>query len=218
MKISYRAILLILIAVGFIGFRFFNQDTIDLPQGGETTTETIVIQDGEVLGTVEEVEALDKVSSVKTKEGEEEMKEPKQRTTKEIMVTDGVKHSIPLEEIQTLLGADGIPSIDDPKFVSTTKADEYLDEQEPGVAFSRGDTHRFYPYQILTWHEIVNDTIEGERVLITYCPLCLTGYVLVLVFFFSLFSFFVNYIFINRHSSLINSYFIFRSFLCLTGV
>jgi len=27
------------------------------------------------------------------------------------------------------------------------------------------------------WHEIVNDTINGKRVLITYCPLCLSGIV-----------------------------------------
>lgn len=97
---------------------------------------------------------------------------------KKIFETDGTKHSIPLEEITTLLPADGIPSIDNPEFVSISKADEYLDDQEPGVAFGRGDIHRFYPYQILVWHEIVNDTIDRQRVLITYCPLCLTGYVL----------------------------------------
>jgi len=103
-----------------------------------------------------------------TKEGEE----------KEIMVTDGVKHSIPLEEI--LSGGppkDGIPSIDSPKFISIGEANEWLRDEEPGIAFSRGNTHRFYPYQIIVWHEIVNDTVEGDRILVTYCPLCLTGYV-----------------------------------------
>lgn len=103
-----------------------------------------------------------------TEEGEE----------KEIMVTDGVKHSIPLGEI--LSGGppkDGIPSIDNPKFISIGEADQWLKDEEPGTAFFRGNTHRFYPYQITVWHEIVNDTIEGERILVTYCPLCLTGYV-----------------------------------------
>ena len=97
---------------------------------------------------------------------------------KEIMVTDGVKHSIPLDEI--LSGGppkDGIPSIDNPKLVSIKEANEWLKDNEPGIAFSRDDTHRFYPYQIIVWHEIVNDTVEGERILVTYCPLCLTGYV-----------------------------------------
>jgi Protein of unknown function (DUF3179) len=29
-----------------------------------------------------------------------------------------------------------------------------------------------YPLRILTWHEIVNDTIGGVPVAVTYCPLC----------------------------------------------
>lgn len=97
---------------------------------------------------------------------------------RKIFVTDGVKHSVPLDEI--ISGGppkDGIPPIDDPKFVSVKEAEEFIKVSEPGVAFTRGNTHRFYPYQILVWHEIVNDTVEGERILVTYCPLCLTGFV-----------------------------------------
>lgn len=91
---------------------------------------------------------------------------------------EGIKHSIPLEEILSGgPGKDGIPSIDSPKFISIKEAGAWLDDAEPGVAFSKGPTHRFYPYQILVWHEIVNDVIEGERILVTYCPLCLTGFV-----------------------------------------
>ena len=93
-------------------------------------------------------------------------------------MTDGIRHSIPLDEI---VGGgpskDGIPPIDAPKFISPQEAGEWLSDEEPGLAFSRGNTHRFYPYQILVWHEIVNDTVEGQRALITYCPLCLTGIV-----------------------------------------
>lgn len=98
---------------------------------------------------------------------------------REVFTNDNVKHSVPIEEIVS--GGpprDGIPSIDNPKFVSVKEANQWLGDQEPGVAFSLGNAHRFYPYQILVWHEIVNDTIEGQRVLVTYCPLCLTGYVL----------------------------------------
>ncbi|MBI3335149.1 MAG: DUF3179 domain-containing protein [Candidatus Portnoybacteria bacterium] len=89
-----------------------------------------------------------------------------------------IKHSIPIGEI--LSGGppkDGIPSIDNPKFVSITEADTWLKDEEPGVAYSQGNTDRFYPYQILVWHEIVNDRVNGERILVTYCPLCLTGYI-----------------------------------------
>ncbi len=35
-----------------------------------------------------------------------------------------------------------------------------------------GDAVRAYPIQILTWHEIVNDTIDGDPITVTFCPLC----------------------------------------------
>lgn len=98
---------------------------------------------------------------------------------RQLMVTNGTKHNVPLDEIQNGGPArDGIPPIDHPKFVTIAQADTYVGDDEPGIAFTRGDVHRFYPYQILVWHEVVNDTIAGERVLVTYCPLCLSGIVL----------------------------------------
>lgn len=94
-------------------------------------------------------------------------------------VEDGMneeKHSVPLDEI--LSGGppkDGIPSIDDPKFLSTKEGDEFLKDEETGQGLCIKGDCRFYPYQVLVWHEMVNDTVGGEPALITYCPLCLTG-------------------------------------------
>lgn len=101
------------------------------------------------------------------------------KTAREVTVTKGVKHSVPLEEI---IGGgpprDGIPSIDDPKFTTPVAASAWLRENEPGLAISLEDAHRFYPFQILVWHEIVNDTLpSGRRILVTYCPLCFSGIV-----------------------------------------
>lgn len=93
----------------------------------------------------------------------------------EIMVTDGVKHSIPLDEI--LSGGppkDGIPSIDNPKFESAKDTDN-LSDSDPGLGLTVGGESRFYPYRILVWHEIVNDKIGNTPILVTYCPLCATG-------------------------------------------
>lgn len=99
-------------------------------------------------------------------------------TEREVQETNGVLHTVPLDEI---VGGgppqDGIPSIDAPQFVTPQEADEWLEDSERGVVIEFGNTRRFYPYQILVWHEIVNDVIDGERVLITYCPLCLLGIV-----------------------------------------
>lgn len=67
---------------------------------------------------------------------------------------------------------DGIPSIDNPRFTSVVAADVWLDDDELVVLIERNDVARIYPLQILVWHEIVNDTIAGEPILVTYCPLC----------------------------------------------
>ncbi len=97
---------------------------------------------------------------------------------RQITTTDGVKHSVPLDEI---IGGgppkDGIPSIDRPKFISIKEAEKFLDDDEAGMVVDIDGAKRFYPYQILVWHEIVNDTINGKRVLVTYCPLCFSGIV-----------------------------------------
>lgn len=67
---------------------------------------------------------------------------------------------------------DGIPSIDDAQFITVEQADEWLEEAEPVVYLeSNGEVHA-YPVQIMIWHEIVNDTVGGVPVTVTYCPLC----------------------------------------------
>ncbi|UQA91290.1 DUF3179 domain-containing protein [Streptomyces halobius] len=67
-------------------------------------------------------------------------------------------------------GKDGIPSIDRPKFVPAQDAD-FLKDEEPvfGLEY-RGEVWA-YPQQVLVWHEIVNDTVAGEPLTVTYCPL-----------------------------------------------
>jgi len=70
---------------------------------------------------------------------------------------------------------DGIPSIDNPEFVSVEEADEWIQDNELVLAIIYKDVKRVYPLQIMVWHEIVNDNIAGEPILITYCPLCGSG-------------------------------------------
>lgn len=92
--------------------------------------------------------------------------------------TDFSKHSVPYSEI--LSGGppkDGIPSIDEPQFIPANEADEWLRDREPVVFVQVGDDARAYPIQILMWHEIVNDTVGGEPLMISFCPLCNTAIV-----------------------------------------
>jgi hypothetical protein len=66
---------------------------------------------------------------------------------------------------------DCIPSIDAPKFVAAADASHVADD-DVVIAISFNGEHRAYPASILDHHEIVNDTIAGEPIAITWCPLC----------------------------------------------
>jgi hypothetical protein len=70
---------------------------------------------------------------------------------------------------------DGIPSIDSPLYVTVEEADEWIEDNELVLALLYEDVVRVYPLQILVWHEIVNDEINEDPILITYCPLCGSG-------------------------------------------
>jgi hypothetical protein len=72
---------------------------------------------------------------------------------------------------------DGIPSIDNPKFISVAEADQWLADPEPVQMVDIDDGARAYPLQILMWHEIVNDIVGDQPVAVTYCPLCNTALV-----------------------------------------
>lgn len=67
-------------------------------------------------------------------------------------------------------GKDGIPPIDEPKFLSASKVD-FLHDDEPVFGLVRDGDVRAYPQQVLVWHEIVNDTVAGQPISVTYCPL-----------------------------------------------
>ncbi|MBI3165475.1 MAG: DUF3179 domain-containing protein [Chloroflexi bacterium] len=90
--------------------------------------------------------------------------------------TDFSKHTVSYSEI--LSGGppkDGIPPIDAPQFISANEANAWLKDREPVVFVQVGEDARAYPIQILIWHEIVNDTVGGEPLVVSFCPLCNTA-------------------------------------------
>lgn len=71
---------------------------------------------------------------------------------------------------------DGIPALLDPKFVPVSKTN-FLRFDDKVVSVEHDDDVRAYPLRVLVWHEIVNDTVGGVPVAVTYCPLCGTAMV-----------------------------------------
>ena len=69
---------------------------------------------------------------------------------------------------------DGIPPIDHPKFQTAAEVD-WLEENCPVLSLTVGEETRAYPLEVMTWHEIVNDTVDHTPVAVTYCPLCNSG-------------------------------------------
>ena len=92
--------------------------------------------------------------------------------------TDFEQHAIDYDEIMS--GGppkDGIPPLDAPVFErlidgQATEWANRLGDREPVITVAVGQDVRAYPLSILTWHEIVNDTVGGIPLTITYCPLC----------------------------------------------
>ena len=91
---------------------------------------------------------------------------------------DKEKHIVPVDQIVS--GGpppDGIPSIDDPKFISVQEVGKFLEDSDFVLGLNINGDIRAYPLQILVWHEIVNDNVGGIPVAVTYCPLCFTNQV-----------------------------------------
>ena len=90
--------------------------------------------------------------------------------------TDFSISSLPFDQI--LSGGppkDGIPAIDDPVFETIEAARTWIDGQSPVISLELNGEAKAYPMAVMTWHEIANDTIGGEPVVVTFCPLCNTA-------------------------------------------
>ncbi len=72
----------------------------------------------------------------------------------------------PAEAMAPGVAKDGIPALTDPNRTLLPRPDDRVVEVEIGSSAVA------YPINILNWHEIINDEIEGVPIAVTYCPLC----------------------------------------------
>ncbi len=71
-------------------------------------------------------------------------------------------------EIVTLLPRDAIPAIDDPQFLSSAEADDFYDPDELVIGVEFDGDARAYSIPFLSSHEIVNDTVSGVKIAVTW--------------------------------------------------
>jgi len=79
---------------------------------------------------------------------------------------------------------DGLPALVNPEVFTPAQANAFTEELRKGhqgrflvpsdrvVGVEIGGEARAYPINLLTWHEVVNDTVGGQPILVTYNPLC----------------------------------------------
>jgi hypothetical protein len=91
--------------------------------------------------------------------------------------TDFRRHLVPLSQFQAGgPGKDGIPAIVHPRFAAASQT-TFLVPRDPVIELDIGGQARAYPLDIMVWHEIVDDTVAGVPVAVTFCPLCDTSIV-----------------------------------------
>jgi uncharacterized protein DUF3179 len=91
---------------------------------------------------------------------------------------DVTRHVIPVDQIQS--GGppkNGIPALDHPAFTNAAEADRSLKPDDIVLGAEFSGVAKAYPVRILNWHEVVNDDVGEQPVLISWCPLCGSGLV-----------------------------------------
>jgi hypothetical protein len=84
---------------------------------------------------------------------------------------DLTHHVVPAAEIRDGGPAkDAIPAVRDPQFVRAGQA-AFLEANDKVIGVVLEGRARAYPIKILNWHEVVDDSIEGVPLAVTFCPL-----------------------------------------------
>lgn len=82
--------------------------------------------------------------------------------------TDTNPGTDPEYEIVTLLPRDAILAIDDPRFYGVSEADQEYGPKELVLGVELDGEARAYSISLLSQHEIVNDTVAGRPIAVTW--------------------------------------------------
>lgn len=91
------------------------------------------------------------------------------------ILSPGVAVRLRLREVQWGgVPLDGIPAIDDPQAVPADTA-PFMRDTDTVFGVRIGGEHRAYPVKVLSWHELLNDTVGGQPITLSFCTLCGSG-------------------------------------------
>lgn len=97
--------------------------------------------------------------------------EPLYKEENGFILADKRPHSIGLRQVvNDGTGRDGTPSLSQPQFVPIAEAT--TTESTPGITLEIGGERHFYPYNIIAWHQVINDSIGSTPLVVTYSPQC----------------------------------------------
>ncbi len=91
------------------------------------------------------------------------------------ILAPGTEVRLRLREVQWGgVALDGIPAIDEPDSVDADTA-RFMRDTDTVFGVRVGGEHRAYPVKVLSWHELLNDTVGGQPITLSFCTLCGSG-------------------------------------------
>ncbi len=104
------------------------------------------------------------------------------RPSGDVPDSDFVLHqaTVPPDLVVRAMAKDGVRVLSEPRTMDPSEIDRRNEEERGKLLVSDdrvigviiGDDVRAYPLRLMRWHEVVNDTVGGEPIAVTYSPLC----------------------------------------------
>lgn len=94
------------------------------------------------------------------------------RNTQYDWKTDTTNKNVELSEIILVAPRNTFPSINYPAFIGKEEGQNEFYLHEPVISVAINNKAKAYPLNMLTMHEMSNDSLGGIPILPTYCPLC----------------------------------------------
>lgn len=91
--------------------------------------------------------------------------------------TDTTLTNIDLSELMVVLPRGSFVVLNNPNFIEREEGLNSFFSKEPVLSVEINGVAKAYPLNMLSIHEIANDTLSGVPILATFCPLCNAGIV-----------------------------------------